>query len=66
MLAALVSDGVVAGQDVYERIVADVLRIRKLYPELKSVVGFRPAYEGIWMQVEPETFDQMERGDYEA
>jgi hypothetical protein len=61
------SDGIVADQDVYDRIVRDVTSMRELEPLVANIDYFaRYGANTLRLQVSADTLNRMEHGDYSA
>ncbi len=67
LLALAHSAGIVADQEVYERIVGDVSEMRALEPAIADI-GYRSTYvpNTLGLMVSGDTLNSMEHGDYTA
>jgi len=67
LLALAHSDGVVADQAIYDRIVRDVSAMRALEPAIANI-GYFARYEPrkLLLEVSEATFSRMQQGDYSA
>jgi hypothetical protein len=63
-LALTLSDGVVADQEVYERLVRDVGNIRMDYPEVESIAYYGAGSTSVMLEVDEDTLNDMEHGRY--
>jgi hypothetical protein len=65
VLAAAVSEAVVARQDIYDRIVWDMGSMRALWPDLPFLGEYIPGYDGLLIEPDDATYDEVRAGTYD-